>query len=569
MATFVRLSALKKNPMISFPNARRPLLVRLLGVLILLAGGDDLQAQNSGTPDQVDICVYGGTSAGVMAAVQAHQMGRTVVLISPTVHLGGMTSSGLGFTDMGNNRILGGLARDYFHRIWAWYQQDSAWTLEPRSKFGNKGQGGPALNDQLQIAISFEPHVAEAVFRQFITENNIQVVQARLDLKNGAIKDGTRLTGLRTEDGHVYHAAVFIDASYEGDLMAVAGVKYTVGREANAQYGESHNGIQAKGASKNELSPGIDPYVVKGDPKSGLLPGVNADAGGLDGTTDKRVQAYCYRMCLTDLPDNRVMVEKPPGYKDSDYEILFREIEAKPKPDFLKLSRVQNRKTDTNNNGGISTDYIGKADDYPEADYVARARMEEAHKNWQLGLIWTLQNHPRVPQAIRNFYAKWGLAKDEFTDTGNWPPQLYIREARRMIGDYVLTEPLIRDSSSVSRSIGMGAYTLDSHNVQRYVGADHSLRNEGNVEIGVKQPYRIDYGCMVPRAAECQNLLVPVCVSASHIAYGSIRMEPVFMILGQSAGTAAALAVESHLPVQQVDYGKLKSRLVADGQVLD
>jgi len=504
-----------------------------------------------------------------MAAVQAHRMGRSVLLISPTVHLGGLTSGGLGFTDMGNEKILGGLAREYFHRIWACYQQEAAWRFERRGEFGNKGQSGPALNDELQVATSFEPHVAEAVFQEFIRENNIQVVHARLDLKNGVIKDGAKLATLRTEDGRTYRAEVFIDATYEGDLMAKAGVSYTVGREANAQYGEGIDGIQAAKAKANQLPPGIDPYVIKGEPKSGLLPGVNPDAGGEDGAGDKRIQAYCYRMCLTNVPENRVTVEKPAGYKDLDYELLFRAIELTQKGSFFKLSPLPNRKTDSNNTGGISTDYIGMNYDYPEADYATRGRIETAHKIWQLGLIWTLQNHPRVPEAIRDHLKGWGLAKDEFIDTGNWPPQLYIREARRMVSDYVVTEPLVRDSSSVRRSIGMGAYTLDSHNVQRYADANHHVRNEGDIQSRIKGPYRLDYGCIVPRATECGNLLVPVCVSASHIAYGSIRMEPVFMILGQSAGAAAALAVENHVPVQQVDYEKLETRLAADGQVLE
>jgi len=559
---------LRTTTMILFVRLKKAL-VQWLGLLIMLGGMNEMQAQDVAAPARVEVCVYGGTSAGVIAAVQAHKMGRSVLLISPTVHLGGLTSGGLGFTDMGNERILGGLSRDYFHRVWAYYQNDSAWTFEPHSQYKNKGQSGPALNDKLQIATAFEPHVAEAVFQQFITENKIQVVHARLDLKNGVVKEGARLTGLRTEDGHVYQADVFIDATYEGDLMAKAGVNYTVGREANAQYGESLNGIQAAKATGHQLPMGIDPYVIKGDPKSGLLPGVHPNAGGEDGAGDKYIQAYCYRMCLTDVPENRITVEKPDGYKASDYELLFRVIEQKQPSSYFKLSLLPNRKTDSNNNSGVSTDYIGMNYDYPEADYAARERIETAHKMWQLGLIWTLQNDPRVPQATRDKLQPWGLPKDEFTDTGHWPFQLYIREARRMVNDHVVTELLVRDSSSVQHSIGMGAYTLDSHNTQRYVDAGGHVRNEGDVQSHVKDPYKLDYGCIVPRAKECENLLVPVCVSASHIAYGSIRMEPVFMILGQSAGTAAALAVKDHVPVQQVDYEKLKAQLVADGQVLE
>ncbi len=526
-------------------------------------------ASTQAAPAAVDICVYGGTSAGVVAAVEARKMGCSVLLISPTKHLGGMTSGGLGFTDMGDERILGGLSYECFHRIWAHYQNDSAWTFEKRSQYGNKGQSGPALNDQLQLATAFEPHVAEAVFNQLVAENQIHVVHARLDLTNGVIKDGGRIISLRMDDGRQFRAAVFIDATYEGDLMAGAGVSYAVGREPNSQYHETLDGIAVRQAVKNQLPPGIDPYVVPGDPRSGLLPGVNPDAGGEEGAGDKKIQAYCYRMCLTDVPENRVPIGKPPGYRESDYELLFRAIAQKQTDHFFKLSLLPNRKTDSNNDGGISTDDIGMNYDYPEAGYAERARIERAHELWQRGLLWTLQNSPRVPKAIRQRYQRWGLPKDEFADTGNWSPQLYIREARRMVSDYVVTEALIRNSRSVTRSIGMGAYTLDSHHVQRYVDAAGHVRNEGDVQSRVHGPYEIDYGCLVPREAECANLLVPVCVSATHIAYGSIRMEPVFMILGQSAGTAAALAVQGGVPVQRVDYAKLKERLIAERQVLE
>lgn len=530
----------------------------------MLAGMTMAHAANVKPAIEADIVVYGGTSAGVMAAVQAKKMGKSVILISPTKHLGGLTSGGLGFTDMGNVRIVGGLSREYFHRIWAYYQKPEAWKWEAKDKFGNHGQGTKALDDDLQLATSFEPHVAESVFQQFIDENKIQVMHERL----WAVNNGAKISALMTESNS-YIAKVFIDATYEGDLMAKAKVNYTLGREPNSQYHEGENGIQTAKATKNQLPVGIDPYVVKGDAKSGLLPGVNANAGGEDGAGDKKIQAYCYRMCLTDVPENRVMVEKPAGYKESDYELLFRAIECGQKDRFFKLSMLENRKTDSNNDSGISTDLIGMNYDYPEADYAAREKIEAAHKDWQLGLIWTLQNSPRVPEEIRTKWSKWGLPKDEFADSGNFTTTLYVREARRMLSDYVVTEPLIHDSSSVTRSIGMGAYTLDSHNTQRYVDAAGHVRNEGDVQSKIKGPYRIDYGCMVPKSAECTNLLVPVCVSASHIAYGSIRMEPVFMILGQSAGTAAALAVDGKSSVQDVDYEKLKARLVADGQVLE
>jgi hypothetical protein len=409
--------------------------------------------------------------------------------------------------------------------------------------------------------------VAEAVFDELAAENHLEVAQGRLDLKDGVTKTDGKIQAIRLEDGRVISAGMYIDATYEGDLMAKAGVAYTLGREPNAQYRESANGIQKPGL-KNQLPDGIDASVKPGDPTSGLLPGVNADPGGALGAGDKKIQAYCYRMCLTNIPQNRVEIEKPAGYREEDYELLFRTIDKNPKTQFFKLSMLPNRKTDSNNNAGLSTDFIGMNYAYPEAGYAQRAEIAQAHQRWQLGMIWTLQNHPRVPEAIRAFYKPWGLPKDEFADNGHWPAQLYVREARRMVSDYVITESHILNPSLTHRSIGMGSYTMDSHNAQRYADAQGFVRNEGDVQKKIKKPYAIDYGAIVPKAGECGNLLVPVCLSASHIAYGSIRMEPVFMTLGQSAATAAVQALEENVAVQAVDYAKLKARLEADQQIL-
>ncbi|MDR0533797.1 MAG: FAD-dependent oxidoreductase [Verrucomicrobiales bacterium] len=516
----------------------------------------------------VDICIYGGNSAGVISAVQVAKMSKSVILVSPMKHLGGLTSNGLGFTDMGDNRILGGLTRDYFHRIWLYYRQDSAWKFQSREQFGNKGQHGPGLDDRFQIATVFEPHVAENIFDQLVTENKVPVITGRLDRKNGVTNENATITQIRLEDGRAISAKVFIDATYEGDLMAAARVSYTVGREANSQYGETLNGIQAEKSVKNQLPQGIDPYVVKGQPNSGLLPGVNANSGGPDGSADHKIQAYCYRMCLTNKPENRIAVDKPADYKEADYELLFRAIETGQDSRFFKLSALPNEKTDSNNDSGISTDYIGMNYDYPEADYAKREEIAETHKNWQLGLIWTLQNSPRVPEKIRNAYKAWGLPKDEFADTGHWPAELYIREARRMITDFVISEPVLRKAVT-PQSIAMGAYAMDSHNTQRYVDANGHVRNEGDVQKPVGKPYQIDYRAITPKASECRNLLVPVCLSSTHIAYGSIRMEPVFMALGQSAATAAALSIDTAVSVQDLDYQKLKQRLKQDQQVVE
>ncbi len=533
--------------------------------LSLAAAGLVASAADAAEVKTYDLCVYGGTSAGVIAAVQARKMGKTVVLISPAKHLGGLTSGGLGFTDLGDPRTVGGLSKEFFHRVWLHYQQPGAWTFEPREQFKFQGQHGSGKDDAAQTMNLFEPHVAEEIYGQLIAENAVPVVHARLDLRPGGVtRQGARITGIRTEDGQEFRDAEFIDASYEGDLMAKAGVGYAVGREPNARYGETINGIQAH--RPGDL-PGvnIDPYLMPGKPESGLLPGVNRNAGGLDGAGDKCIQAYCFRMCLTDVPGNRVMIEKPAGYNEADYEMLFRAVEAGQK-DFFKLSLLPNRKTDSNNTFLVSTDYIGRNYEYPDADYATRDKIAKAHEDYQRGLVWTLQNHPRVPPAIRERYAKWGLPKDEFVDSDHWATELYVREARRMVSDFVETEPILAAHRS-EHPVGMGSYRIDSHSVQWIVGENGFLHNEGTVGRPIGS-YPIDYGCMVPRRAECENLLVPVCVSASHVGYGTIRMEPVFMVLGQSAATAAVLALENHVSVQAVDYGQLAARLAADGQVL-
>lgn len=514
-----------------------------------------------------DVIIYGGTSGAVIAAVEVHKEGRSVILISPDRHLGGLTSGGLGWTDMTKSALVGGLSREFYHRIWLHYENPAAWNdgVIPGKL---PAQNQPGKDDVRQLMFVFEPKVAEAVFDQFVTENGIPVVHARLDLNGGVEKTGARITGLRTEDGRAFHGKMFIDATYEGDLMAKAGVTYTVGREDASQYGESLNGLQVHLATKNQLRPGIDPYVRKGDPSSGLLPGINPLPTDPDGTGDKKIQAYCYRMCLTSNPANRVPIAKPPTYREEDYELLFRSIEAGDKGPFFKFDPMPNHKTDSNNSGGISTDDVGVNYAYPDDDYAGRDKIALAETAWQQGFVWTLQHSPRIPAAMRAFYAKWGLPKDEFVDNNHWPTALYVREGRRMVGDYVLTQPILEKKRLAVRPIGLGSYGIDSHNVQRVVGPNGAPINEGDVQKPVK-PYQIDYGVLLPKRTECENLLVPFCISATHVAFGSVRMEPVFMILGQSAAVAAGLALNDKVPVQDVPYENLKARLLAGGQVLD
>jgi hypothetical protein len=512
-----------------------------------------------------DIVVYGGTSGGVGAAVQAARLGKTIVLIEPSKHLGGLTSGGLGATDIGNKKAIGGISREFYQRIKKHYADDTSWIYEKRSEF--KGPGHDPKDD---AAWTFEPHVAEKVFVKLLREHKVPVILGeRLDLAKGVRKDGTRVVAIAMESGATFLGKMFIDATYEGDLLAKAGVSYHVGREANKTYGETLNGVQVKNATHHQFIKKVDPYVKPGEPSSGLLPRVHAGPPGVDGEGDHRVQAYNFRLCATDRPQNRRPWPKPAHYDEKQYELLLRNFEAGD----LRLAwnpiLMPNRNTDANNNFAFSTDDIGSNYAYPDGDYATRAKIWEQHVAYQQGLMWTLANHPRVPEQVRKHYQTWGLARDEFVDTDNWPHQLYIREARRMIGAYVMIEQNCRGARVVEDSVGLAAYTMDSHNTQRYVTADGQVRNEGDVQVGGFPPYPISYRALVPKATECSNLLVPVCLSASHISYGSIRMEPVFMVLGQSAATAAALAIDGKTDLQSVAYPKLRERLLQDGQVLE
>ena len=453
-----------------------------------------------------------------------------------------------------------------------YYRQPGVWTRETREDYIARAR--ELVDDDTMWG--FEPHVAEKIFREMLAEAGVKLVCGqRLELRAGVRKRGPRISEIVMESGQIYAGRVFIDATYEGDLMAKAGVSYTVGREANSQYGETLNGVETRQAAKHQFNLPVDPFVIPGDAKSGLLPGLHAGSPGVDGQGDRRIQAYNYRMCLTDVPANRIPTAKPAGYAQRRYEIFLRYVEAGWR-DFLgNHAAMPNRKSDTNNHGAFSTDDIGMNYDYPEADYTRRETIAAEHRDYQLGLMWTMTNNPRVPADLRGQAAKWGLAKDEFTDTGHWPHQLYVREARRMLADYVMTEHECRGYRVAADSVGLGAYGMDSHNTQRYVDAQGHARNEGDVQVGVAGPYPVSYRSIVPKAAECTNLLVPVCLSASHIAYGSIRMEPVFMVLGQSAATAAVQAVGDDVDLQKVDYPRLRAidqgqastRLAADGKV--
>ena len=523
---------------------------------------------------EYDVVVYGGTSAGVIAGVQARRMGKSVVIVSPDKHLGGLSTGGLGFTDTGNKAVIGGLAREFYHRLWLHYQKPEAWKWQKREEYGNKGQGTPAIDGAQRTMWIFEPQVAEKIFEDFTREHEIPVDRDEwLDRASGVTKAGARITSIRTLSGKTYAGRMFIDATYEGDLMASAGVEYHVGREAKNVYGEQWNGVQTGVLHHRHhfgvLPKKISPYVVPDDPSSGVLPRISTNHPGELGAGDQKVQAYCYRMCLTDHSENRVPFPKPEGYDARQYELLLRVFEAGWRETFEKFDPVPNRKTDVNNHGPMSTDNIGYSYDYPEATYEQRREILREHTIYQKGLLYFVANDPRVPQDVQTAFRKWGLSKDEFKDNGNWPHQIYVREARRMKGRFVMTENELLKKRPTPESVGMGSYTIDSHNVQRYVTPEGFVQNEGDIGVGLKAPYEIAYGALVPEKSQCENLLVPVCVSSSHIAFGSIRMEPVFMILGQSAATAAVMALDEKIAVQDLGYAKLRERLVKDGQVLE
>ncbi len=549
----------------------RPVLFFLFSVYALIFLGCSRPNNATENTDSYDIVIYGGTSAGVISAVQAKRMGKSVVIVGPDIHLGGLSSGGLGFTDSGRKEVIGGLSREFYQRLYTHYEKSDAWKWQARDAYGNKGQGTPAIDGEARTMWIFEPHAAEKVFEDFVTEHDIPVFRDEwLDRARGVEKKNGRISRITMLSGKTFMGKMFIDATYEGDLMAAAGVSYHVGREANSLYGEEWNGVQTGVLHHHHwFKSDISPYVIPGDPSSGLLPRISAEHPGEKGAGDDKVQAYCYRMCLTDHPDNRVPFAKPEGYDVSQYELLVRVYESGWADTFNKFDPVPNRKTDTNNHGPFSTDNIGMNYDYPEASYERRAEILKEHEVYQKGLMYFIANDPRVPEATRNEMSRWGLAKDEFVDNGNWPHQIYVREARRLIGEYVMTEGDTLGTRQVPRSVGMGSYALDSHNVQRYVKPNGFVQNEGDIGVTPKQPYQISYGSLIPKKGECENLLVPVCVSSSHIAFGSIRMEPVFMILGQSAATAASQAIDQSVAVQDVDWETLQAQLLADKQVLE
>ncbi|HRH48676.1 MAG TPA: FAD-dependent oxidoreductase [Panacibacter sp.] len=498
---------------------------------------------------QYDICIYGGTSAGVIAAYTAAKQNKKVILIEPGKHLGGLSSGGLGYTDIGNKYVVSGLARDFYRRMGKHYGKFETWI--------------------------FEPHSAEAIFNDYIKEANVPVLFQYVITK--ATKGNTTIKSIEIQNLNpaastftkTITAKMFIDCSYEGDLMAKAGVSYTVGREDNKTYNETWNGVQL--LDKHQFPDGIDPYKIPGDSTSGLLWGISNNKLLPNGTGNTMLQAYNYRLCLTNDPANKIEITKPGGYDASMYELLLRYIDIyKPKnldDRVLNISMMPNHKTDINNNGPFSTDMIGMNYDYPTADYNTRQRILNAHAEYIKGLLYFIGHDPRMPEYLRNEMLQWGYPKDEYTDNNNFTPQAYIRESRRMIGDYVMTQNNCESKEIVTDAVGMAAYTMDSHNCERLV-VNGMVKNEGDVQKGGFGPYPIAYRSLIPKANDCTNLFVPVCLSASHIAYGSIRMEPVFMVLAESSAAAACMAINNKQTVQQVNVKQLQ-QLLTNNPLMD
>lgn len=476
---------------------------------------------------EADVCVYGGTPGGVSAAVQAARMGKKAVLVVFRRHVGGMTTGGLTATDIGNRNAIGGFANEIYAHI------------------------GKTSN--------FKPSEAETAFLHFLKEAGVTVYYEHR-LKDVA-KEGNRITSLSFENGNSVKARMFVDATYEGDLFAKAGVSFHVGRESNATYGETINGVQFR--NSHNFAVKVDPYLKPGDPSSGLLPTISPEDPGKQGEGDKKLQAYNFRFNLSNKPE-RTPFPKPEGYDRSRYAVYERYVKARAENPPVPF---QLHNGDCNNTGGFSTDHIGANYEWPEGGYELREKIFQDHVNYQQGLAFFAANDPEVPQSIRARVSAFGLLAGEFPETGGWPHELYVREGRRMVSDYVMTEAECTSKKIVEDPIGLAAYTMDSHNTQRVV-IDGAVRNEGDVQVRVPRPYSISYRSIVPKETECANLFVSVCLSSSHMAYGSIRMEPVFMILGQTAGTAASMAIDAGVAAQKVDYAKLKERLLADKQIL-
>lgn len=501
-------------------------------------------------PVSTDVIVYGGTASGVVTAYAAAKEGLHVVLLEPGSHLGGMVTGGLSATDVAHFQIIGGYARDFYREAAAHYRIH---TLDKHE-------------DWLS-----EPKVGEAIFNEWLKMVGVEVhFHERLKEHHGVTKAGVHVTSITTEDGVTWNAKIFADCSYEGDLMAQAGVKYTVGRESTGVYNEDLAGVRVD-TPKHQFLWKISPYNDKGK----LMPEVDPGPMSANGSGDKKVQTYNFRLILTNNPSNRLPWVKPKGYDSAQFELLAKylsqwkeHLHREPRlGDVMNPVAIPNKEADFNNNGAFSTDYIGKSWTYPDASYSERKKIWDAHLLYTQSFLWFLASDARVPKPLQDEVNTWGRAKDEFLDTDGWPNQLYIREGRRMVGMYVMKQSDLQTNRTKPDSIAMGSYNSDSHNIQRVAMPDGSVRNEGDVQVSVK-PYEIAFGTILPMKSQTDNLLVPVCLSASHVAYSSVRMEPQYMMMGQASGVAAALAIQGNTAVQDVNIRTLQQKLRSQKAIL-
>jgi hypothetical protein len=515
---------------------------------LLVGAGLGLALTCPAIPAAFDVVIYGATPGGATAAIAASREGRSVALLEPGKHVGGMISGGLGRTDMDRQQIvIGGLSREFFERVGKTYGQPISWF--------------------------FEPHIAEQTLVAWLHEAGVQLFfDARLKF---VTKKKTRITRVIMQDNRAFEASVYIDASYEGDLMRDAGISYAIGRESVTKYGESLAGRQDILPGPHQFRVPVSPYGRDGK----LLPFITPQQQLVPtGQGDGHVQSYCFRICLTDNPANREPIPAPPGYDANRYGLVRNYLsslgDSARLPDFLGISRLPHDKTDINSGGAVSTDIPSLSWQYPEANDKERQRIWEAHRDWDQGLLYFLSHDESVPGPIRKEMNALGFPKDEFADTGHWPYQLYVRDARRMLGDYVLTQHDLQENLRKADSIGMGGYNIDirevqwiAHKVYRFPKAEDEVLMEGYLSMPI-QPYEIPYRSLLPRREEASNLLVVTCISASAVAYASFRMEPQYMITGQSAGTAAALAVKNNVDLRHLNVAALQKTLEDHKQIL-
>ncbi|KAH7140010.1 FAD dependent oxidoreductase-domain-containing protein [Dactylonectria estremocensis] len=549
-------------------------------VVVLTVASPHVDARDDAAAvHQYDVIIYGNTVAALAAALQVKRMRKTVAVVFPGNTLGGLTTSGLGWTDNKNGDSIGGIAREFYNRVFNYYQSDSVWTYEARVTYRNKNiraQPGTAIEDEKKMQWTFEPKAAEYIWEQWVIEADIPIFRNEAIDRSGSgvVMNGTQIASFKTLTGAVFEGKMFMDAGYDGDLMEAVGIPYRTGREGRADFDEPAGGFSLNGP--NRLA-NIDPYRERGNASSGLISGIQRvinDTAAITGYPDPhRLQSYNFRLSLTKVPLNKKPFFKPEGYNETKYEILFRYIENGYRGPFFTSQLMPNLKTDSNAAGQVSTDLIGgnynNESNYAEYSYAQRETTMLAHKIYTQGFLWTLANHPRIPLSVRTDIGHWGYAKDEFVRNDNFPPEIYIREGRRMAGMYTMSQRDVQVPKEFPRDavVGMGCYFLDVHQVERVVVQDR-VYDEGLVHIITHAPFAIPFNSIVPDARYATNFLNPVTMSSTHIAYSAIRMEPTYMIMGQSAGTAAVMAIEQGVNIQDVNRGKLTARLNADKQIL-